>query len=252
MLDPSKILAGIPEQLRIPLLESFQSIRRNFIERRWEPSELNGGKFCEVAYTIIRGRADSAYPDGPQKPRNMRQACDRLEDETSLPRSLRILVPRMIPVVYEIRNNRGVGHVGGDVDPNQMDAIAVVEMTSWILAEFVRVFHDVATSVAQRAVDELVERQSPLVWEVGGLKRVLNPSMSAKDQSLVLLYSCSGSVTASDLSKWVEYSSVAMYRRRVLVPAHKSRIIEFETKSDSVTISPLGVRYVEADLLPDM
>ena len=55
MLDPLKVFATIPTGLRSPLLESYQEIGTNFTEHRWEPSELNGGKFCEIVYTIIAG-----------------------------------------------------------------------------------------------------------------------------------------------------------------------------------------------------
>jgi len=60
-----------------------------------------------------------------------------------------VLIPRLLPVLYEIRNNRGVGHVGGDVDPNHMDAEAVQAMASWVMAELVRIFHGVKTEEAR-------------------------------------------------------------------------------------------------------
>lgn len=142
MLDSSKVLAGIPASLRDALFQSYQEIVANFAEHRWEPSELNGGKFCEVVYTIINGVIAGSFPSRPSKPRDIVQACRSLEGRPPLAsrvgdRSLRILIPRVLPVLYEIRNNRGVGHVGGDVNPNLMDATAVYAMASWTLAELV-------------------------------------------------------------------------------------------------------------------
>ena len=81
---------------------------------------------CEVVYTILRGHIDGAFPARAKKPANMVDACRSLETETGFPRTIRIQIPRMVIALYEIRNNRGVGHVGGDVDPNHMDATAVV------------------------------------------------------------------------------------------------------------------------------
>src|SRR5882762_10299640 len=154
MLNSSKVLTGIPAGLRDPLLQSYQEIVTNFAEHRWEPSELNGGKFCEVAYTIINGCIKGSFPSKPSKPSNMVDACRGLEATKADPqrvgdRSLRVLIPRTLQALYEIRNNRGVGHVGGDVDPNLMDATAVYSNASWILAELVRVFHNVKTPEAQ-------------------------------------------------------------------------------------------------------
>lgn len=47
----------------------------------------------------------------------MVDACERLEQApaSKFPRSVRIQIPRVLIAFYEIRNNRGVGHVGGDV-----------------------------------------------------------------------------------------------------------------------------------------
>ena len=35
-------------------------------------------------------------------------------------------------------NNRNVGHVGGDVDPNHMDATGVLAQCNWVMGELVR------------------------------------------------------------------------------------------------------------------
>ena len=164
-------------------------------------------------------------------------------------RSLRILIPRVLPILYEIRNNRGVGHVGGDVDANQLDATAVEAMASWIMAELVRVFHAVSTKEAQESVDALVERITPLIWEVEGVKRVLQPGMSAKDQVLVLLHQSISWVASEDLLSWVEYSNASVFRSKVLMAMHKLRLVEYDKKIGRARISPLGSKEVEQRIL---
>src|SRR5580698_605737 len=133
MIDLSKVLIGLPTGLREPLLKTFREIASNFLEHRWEPSELNGGKFCEVVYSIIAGAIKKNFPSSPSKPSNMRDACQALEkmpanSDLVGDRSFRIQIPRLLTSLYEIRNNRGVGHIGGDVDPNFMDATAVFSL----------------------------------------------------------------------------------------------------------------------------
>ena len=254
MIDPSRVLAALPKALREKLLDSYQKIMSNYLERRWEPSELNGGKFCEVVYSIVDGALKGNFPANASKPTNMLAACQALEKQSADPnrvgdRSLRVLIPRLLPVLYEIRNNRGVGHVGGDVDPNHMDAEAVQAMTSWVMAELVRIFHGVTTEKAQDTVDALVERKSPLIWEIEAIKRVLDPKMSAKNQVLMLLHHSTGWVSATDLVNWVEYSNASMFRSKVLRPLHKDRLIEFDSKNARARISPLGGKTVEEELL---
>jgi hypothetical protein len=148
----------------------------------------------------------------------MVDACHALERETQLPRSLRVQIPRMLLALYEIRNNRGVGHVGGEVDPNHMDAIAVLYMSKWIVAELIRVFHNIDPAEASAAVDSLVERELLVIWTVDGKKRILADNLTLRDKTLLLLllYSEPGTVDGADLCSWVEAANPRSYRRDVL------------------------------------
>jgi len=245
-------LRALPEPLVGELVARFEEIVRNFRQGRWEPSQLNGGKFSEVVYTITSGYVDGRYPPKATKPPNMVQACRDLERApNSVPRSIKVHIPRALAVLYEFRNNRGVGHVGGDVDPNKMDSIMVVSMAKWVMAELVRVFHSTDTEAATALVDALVEREVPLVWDVMGKRRVLVPGMSMKNKTLILLHGGTGTVHESDLVHWIECPNAGVYRRDVLRPAHKDRLIEFDNKTGSVAISPLGIAFVEDRLLAD-
>ena len=221
---------------------------RNFRERRWEPSELNGGKLCEVVYTILRGYIEGAFPAQASKPPNMVDACRALEHAKTFPRPITIQIPRMLIALYEVRNNRGVGHVGGDVNPNHMDATCVLGMAKWIMAELVRVFHQVSTDEATRVIDALVERTLPIVWEVKGKKRVLDPGMTMKQKALVLLYHSNGPVPFSELCRWVEHTNCSVFRRDVIRPAHEGKLLEYDHGDDVVELSPRGIAYVESFL----
>jgi len=180
----------------------------------------------------------------------MKQACSDLERIAADPnrpgdRSLRILIPRVLQSLYEIRNNRGVGHVGGDVSPNFLDATTVLSMSSWVLAEMVRIFHVLSTAEAQQVVDRLVERKHPLIWELDDVRRVLDPKMKKSDQALLLLYSKPGWVSEGELVSWVEYSTARHFRAKVLEPLHDARLVELDREKNRVCISPLGVSTVE-------
>ena len=85
MIDPSRVLAGLPQPLRDELLECYQEIMSNYLERRWEPSELNAGKFSEVVYSIISGAVKGSFPAKATKPANMLDACQALEKEKADP-----------------------------------------------------------------------------------------------------------------------------------------------------------------------
>lgn len=247
MITPEQALATIPDGLRVPLLQEFNDIVNHFLECRWGSSELSGGRFCEIVYTVLDGYSTGNYASDPSKPRNFVDACRRLENNNTVPRSFQILIPRLLPALYEIRNNRGVGHVGGDVDPNYMDSSAIVSMSSWIMAELIRVFHNVSTSEAQQLVNNLAERRLPIVWKSGELKRVLNTKLSLKEQILILLASSSTRVNVEQLFIWLDYDKKP-YFNRLLRQMHSERLLEFHKESNEVELLPPGVDYVSTIL----
>jgi hypothetical protein len=243
------VFSALPEKLRRELVESFSEIVRSFAERRWEPAELNGGKLCEVAYCVVKGIADDKFPARASKPKNMVAACKALEQQTDTIRSVRIQIPRMIVALYEVRNDRNVGHVGGDVDPNHMDASCVLQMSKWIMAELIRVLHEQPVDEAAVLVDAVVEREVPLVWKVNDKMRVLDPDLSYKDTTMILLHAVAGPVKESDLFGWAEHSNASVYRRDILKKGHKARLLEYDEATRTVEISPRGVEYAEALLV---
>lgn len=249
LLLPQNAFDQLPQQLRQELLAAFKEIVTNFAQARWEPAELNGGKLSEVAYSICEGITSGSMPKRAAKPANMVDACKALERSVGAPRSVRIQIPRMLVALYEIRNNRNVGHVGGDIDPNHMDAVCVLQMAKWIMAELVRVLHKMSVDDAAVVVEALVEREVPLVWKVNGKRRVLDPKMSASDKTLLLLHGASGPVSESELRGWVEYRNPTEYRRKVLAIAHRKKLIEYDADERTVAISPEGVRHVEENRL---
>jgi len=239
MLTPDQALKSIPEGLRRPLIDEFSNIVNNYLERKWLPAELSGGRFCEIVYTIIDGYSSGTYQLSPTKPRNFVDACRRLENHSNIPRSFQILIPRLLPALYEIRNNRNVGHVGGDVDPDHMDSSVVVSISSWILAELIRVFHGVSTEEAQKLVDLIAERRSQIVWRSDDMRRVLKPDLPLRDQALILLSSCIFKVQAGDLFVWTDYDNRS-YFNRIIRKLHNQRFVEYNEATGDIELLPPG------------
>jgi len=243
-VSASTALSAIPLGLRTPLIAEYQSIVQNFLEHRWLPSELSGGRFSEVVYTILDGHAKSAYASSPKKPGNFKDACTKLESNSGVPRSFQILIPRLLPALYEIRNNRSVGHVGGDVDPNHMDSAAVLAMCNWVMCELVRVYHNLPTTDAQKIVDSLAEMRIPVIWSDGNVKRVLQPTLKLPQQLLLLISISVPDVSAQKLMDWTEYENKQHFMK-TLRALHKKRWIEFPESTERAKILPPGTKEVE-------
>jgi hypothetical protein len=147
----------------------------------------------------LDGHAKGAYAATPSKPGNFPDACKKLENNklAHVPHSFRILIPRMLPELYDVRNNRNVGHVGGDVN-----------------------------SEAAQLVDALAEVRLPVIWEgENGIRRVLRPELKLHQQILLLAAACVPDAGAEEIVQWVEKD--AKYVMRTIRKLHEERQVEF-------------------------
>nr|AFV52111.1 hypothetical protein [Streptoalloteichus sp. ATCC 53650] len=163
------------------------------------------------------------------------------------PKSVRIHLPRALRVIYDIRNNRDIAHLGDGIDPNLQDATLVVSVLDWVLAEFVRLSGQVPADVAQRMVDSLVTRELPVVQVFDGRPKVLRPDLRASDHSLVLLYHAGpAGVRFAELQQWMPKGMRANLRRTVRTLEAKALAYY---ANDTVVITFAGQKRVEADRL---
>jgi hypothetical protein len=244
-MNLASVLVAIPSGLREPLLAEYSSIVSHYLERKWQPSELSGGLFSEIVFSILDGYGKGNYPAKPAKPKDFVAACKALEQHVKSPRSFRILIPRVLVAIYEVRNNRNVGHVGGDVDPNEMDASLVLNSTTWVMAELIRVMHQLSVKDAQQIVNVLVERKTPLVWESGNIKRILVPKLKFPQQVLILLAVSKGGVKFGDLQRWLEQENTA-YLKKIIQTLHDDRFLEWNQTDDYILLLPPGAIAVES------
>lgn len=250
----TQVLGSLPDELREKLLEEFNEIRRNYSEQRWEPSELKAAKFCELVYRVLEWHTSSSNSYTPLGDHisGFESSVRKFRNQSSFADPIRFHIPNALAFLYRVRNDRGVGHVGGDVDPNHMDAEAVVGGANWVMAELIRIFHNVSVDEAEALVEAVVDRRVPLVWEVGDVRRVLDPNLTHKQTTLVLLYSeYPDPLMDRELSDWCEPARFRDYRSDVLEKCHDERLLEYNRQEGKVWLSPRGVQQVE-ELLTDL
>jgi hypothetical protein len=250
ILEPA--LSSIPKKLRDKIISTYVELKRRSTESKYESAGLSAGKFCEAVIRLLQHEVTGKYiPFGTSIP-NMADECRKIvaSPKTAAVESVRLIIPRALMHLYTLRNKRGIGHIGGDVDANKIDLSAIVSAADWIICELIRIYHKLSLEEAQDLIDSISFKTIPTIWEVAGKKRVLNPELSAKDKSLLLLYSETDlGILVEDLYEWVEYSSLSMFKSHVLNPLHKKKYIEFDKESNIVYLSPLGAKFTEQNLL---
>lgn len=247
-------LQNIHTDFRSRLIESYLELKRRNAESQYDSAGISAGKFCEILLRILQSEVHGSYIPFADSVGNMADECRKLiaSPKSSGIESIRIILPRALIFLYTIRNKRGIGHIGGDVDANKIDLAALVITADWIICELIRIYHGLSLEEAQDLVDAISFKSIPAIWEVAGKKRVLKNGLSSQLQTLLLLYSdIEAGVLSEDLFSWVEYSNCSMYKKRVLEPLHNKRLIEYDRENEVVYLSPLGAKEVENNVLPD-
>lgn len=244
-------LSGISTTFRARLLKAYNGLKTAYLDGNFDACGLRAGRFCEVLLRWAQEQLTGACTPFGTKLSNFKDECDKLERTPTSAghESVRILLPRALSLLYTLRNKRGIGHEGGDVDANEIDAATAVRIADWCVCELIRLHYSISLEEAQGICDAITERQLPQIWDVFGKRRVLDTKLSYAQQTLLLLYSNPESVPMEDLFSWTEHSNSAVYRRDVLTPLHKARLIEYDRDTEMVAISPSGVAKVEAELL---
>ena len=245
-------LANIPAEFRNRIVKSYLELKARHAESKHDAAGLSAGKFCESVVRLLQHELKKQFTPFGQRILSLSDECDSF---AKLPRaagndSLRIVIPRAVSLLYTLRNKRGIGHVGGDVDANAIDGMTISRVADWVMCELIRVFHKMSLEEADALVSSLASRDIPDLWEVAGRKRVLRTGISFKDKTLLLLYSSTESaVLAEDLFAWSKHSNFHVYKRAVLRPLHDENLIEYDRDTESAILSPLGARRVEEEVI---
>jgi hypothetical protein len=239
-------LRTLPDGLRDPLIEEFEEALDEYRAADWEKVGLKAGKFCEVAYCICAGHTTGTYATSPSKPVNFPQACRDLEQYNGTKgRSLCMQVPKILAALYELRNNRAIGHVSAEISPNHMDAEFFLRGMKWVMGELVRNYSRLPLADSHAVVEAVTARTFHIVWSNGNIRRVLEPAKTSGQKVLILLYAESRPVLVGQLQTWVEYKNGTDFKRRVLKDLHKQALVHFDEQAATVQILPTGQAYVE-------
>lgn len=235
------IAAGVSTDLIDEVLDAFAEAKRRFYRDDLRPSAIEGGRFSEAVFRILQWATTQKYtPIGKTLP-NVPTLIDKLEKAHG-PDSVRLHIPRTLRLIYDVRNKRDVAHLADGIDPNQQDATLVVRNMEWVLAELVRLFHNVPPAEAHGIITELVSKDVPLIQVFDGFPRVLK-QLRASDHFLVLLYwRGANGATLDELRIWARPAMRTQIRRTLNSLDSKDLI---HLQGDQYFITHLGERDVE-------
>lgn len=141
------------------------------------------GRFVEHTFRALEQVRTGNAPSEIKSPA---AAAKTIETVKSLPEPVRLLIPRVaLGMIYDIRSKRGAVHVK-EIDPRYIDAALAVHAGSWVMAEFLRLYHNSEEEAVARSMQALMHGHIPFV-ETFGDEEVVTRQVSCREELLLLL-----------------------------------------------------------------
>lgn len=171
------------------LIDEFVSMEKRYIQRDWEPAELDGGQFCEIAARILYHQ-DSANLN---LTKGFDDCCRYIENETATPHNIiprhdAIHLVKVLRTAYKFRSQRGAVHISPTYKPNQMDAKLLIECVRWSMNEMIRVFWQGDKEGAAKAIREVLQFDVPCIGQFENVLLVQRTDLNAEEELMVLLH----------------------------------------------------------------
>lgn len=239
-------LSNLPPELVNRLQSEFQKLHQEYFLCHWEPSQLDAGRFAEIVLRILEYKSAGRFkPIGVQIKRQ--PVARAIKNNAALNESLRFHVLGLAELILDFRNKRNVAHPG-TVIVNEMDAKFVLEAANWIVAELIRQETNLGPAEAQAEIHKIIERKVPIVEEIGGRLKVLNPSLTAWAKILVICYQkYPQSISEVDLRTWIEYDVSNMSRFRTILKKLSSEAF-IDYGNGEVVLTKRGLVWVEKNI----
>ncbi len=188
------------------LIDEFTSLERRFIQRDWEPAELDGGQFCEVLSRILYHQ-DSGNLN---LNKDFKDCCEYIENEKLphkiTPRRDALHIVTVMKAVYKFRGQRGAVHISAIYGPNQMDAKLMIEAVRWCLNDTLRIFWTADRTLVAKAIREILQFDVPCVGVFDDIVLVQRTDLSVDEEVLVLLhYAGEVGMARSQLGKYAQH-----------------------------------------------
>lgn len=222
------------------LLDDYSTIKKYHLLGQHENAIIISGKFVETVFQILKYILSGTIDTSP----SINTISQELENtpKGAYPESIRIIIPRSANAIYTIRSRRGYAHKSKEISPNHIDSEFVVSTCDWILAEFLRLYHNDDIDAIQNVMNSIVEKKVPLIEEFEDDVYVLSTELSTKEQILLILYHFHPkNVSNKDLTKWLKgYPQLITTNLR---NAEKEKLIHRNGKKNRIT--RLGIKKVE-------
>ena len=244
----AKLSPPIDHLLCSQLLDEFISAERRFVQRDWEPAELDGGQFCEVLARIFYHQDSQNLSQG----KTFEDCCKYIENEqvshAIQPRQTVLHVVRVLKTINKFRSQRGAVHISPTYTPNHMDAKLVIECVRWAMNETLRIFWSGDREEVAKAIKELLQFDVPCIGHFDDVIMVQRVDLSAEEELLVLLhYAGEAGFSRTECGRYAQISASSVTRvLQKLVSPQCRQVVQLA--NGNYRLTDLGSRRIRLEL----
>jgi hypothetical protein len=204
----SQLAPPLDGQLAQELVNEFVSMEKRFIQRDWEPSQLDGGQFCEVLVRVLYHQDSGTL--NPAK--EFRECLEWIEEDKNLhriqPRRNALHIVKFLRTIWKFRSERGAVHISPTYKANHMDSRLLLEGVRWCFAETLRIFWTQDQQRVASAIRELLQFDVPAIGKFEDVLLVQRTDLSASEEILLLLhYAGESGFDRKELGKYVQHAA---------------------------------------------
>jgi len=245
----SNLAAATDPTLAAQLFQEATALEEAFALRKWQHTELDGGRFAEVAARIVYGVDSGAFNSGKGV-----DDCLRYLENNAVPhafpdpKSAHQLV-QVLRTIYKLRSQRGAVHVSPTYTANEIDSRLVVEGVRWALAELLRLFATSDQLALVAAIDELSRFPSPLIRNYGGQPFVQSISLTTEEEVLAHLLHERHGKSQPDLVRLIPKDGAGV--RRAITKLSLASKRQIKLVGSLYLITDLGIKRIETRLIEE-
>src|SRR5687768_1383730 len=139
--------------LATQLVDEFISMEKRFIQRDWEPAELDGGQFSEITARILY-HLDSGNLNYNKDHNECIAYFENNHVTHALDRREVGHFSKVLQSIYKFRSQRGAVHISAKYTPNHMDSKYLIESVRWCMNEILRIFWNGDREEVAKAIRE--------------------------------------------------------------------------------------------------
>lgn len=252
LIEQSQLIKSLSPPIELSLstklVNEFVSMERRFIQRDWEPTELDGGQFAEIAARILY-HLDSGTLNLSKGHDDCLKYFTNDTVIHNLDRKEVSHIAKILQAIYKFRSQRGAVHISHTYTPNHMDSKFLMESVRWCMNEFLRIFWNTDRDSVAKAIKELLQFDVPCIGVYGNKILIQRTDLRPDEEILVLLHFAGldgFSRTVIGKSCMLSPSSITTNLQKLISPSCRQII---QLTDGNYTLTDLGHKRIRENLV---